>query len=376
MLSETLFNFELYTKIHFGSGALANLGAELDDRRWHSPLILTDAGVGDAGLLSQLEQELSGLGCSWAVYDGVVPDADVNSIEQSLPLVEGHDVLVALGGGSSIDTAKALNVLRTHGRRVLDWQGNDAVPGPCGPLIAIPTTAGTGSEVTFIAQVADPERKRKCPIVSRHLAPDVAIVDPELTMSMPPSLTAATGMDALTHAIEAATTLAEQPLADILGFHAVSLIHENLSCAVHDGRVRRARTSMAFASLLAGIAFNNAWVALAHAISHALGGLYEVPHGIGCAIALPAAMEFNLQAKPDKFDEIAKRLGQPDGQAGIDRVRRLNQEVGLPSQLSELGISQSDAEKVAELALADGSVLFNPRPVSPEEMLDVVRSLY
>lgn len=375
-LSGSLFNFELDTKIHFGIGALEHVGAEFDERGWRSALIVTDRGVREAGLLARVEEHLRISDISYEVYDGVVPDATVESIEAARAPAEEHDALIALGGGSSIDTAKALNVLRTHGGGVLDWEGNDTIPGLCGPLVAIPTTAGTGSEVTFIAQIHDAGRKQKLPIVSRFLAAEIAIVDPELSATMPPRVTAATGMDALTHAIEAATSIAEQPLSDLLAFRAVSLINESLPKAVQNGSDLEARAGMAFASLIAGIAFNNAWVALAHAIAHALGGLYDLPHGLCCALTLPAAMEFNLEAKPDKYAKIAELLGQSDAAAGVARVKELNRHLGIPSSLGELDVPEGDAEKIAELAMADGSVLFNPRPVADEEILSLVRSLY
>ncbi len=370
------FSFQLPTKVVFGVGALDNLGTELDERGWRSALLVTDRGVREAGLLARVERLLRALNVDYAVYDGVVPNPTVRSIEAGLPLARGREVLIALGGGSAIDTAKALNALRTHGGHVLDWEGHEAVPGPCGPLIAVPTTAGTGSEVTPIAMVSAPERHQKVPLVSRHLAPDVALVDPTLTVSLPPAVTAATGMDALTHAIEAATTLTEQPLADLLAFQAIERLHECLPRAVRDGRDLEARTQVAFASLLAGMAFSHAWVGLAHAIAHALGGLYDLPHGLCCALALPVAMEYNLEAKPDKYRRIARLLGQPDAEAGIARVRALTREIGLPQSLRELNVPEHDVERIAELALLDGSILFNPREVTPEAMTALVRKLF
>ncbi|MGQ9734677.1 MAG: iron-containing alcohol dehydrogenase family protein [Candidatus Bipolaricaulia bacterium] len=368
-----LFTFYLPTKILFGSGAVENLGPELDERGLKSALIVTDPGVREAGLLARVEDQLRAYKIGYEVYDKVVPNPTVGSIEAALPLAKGKEVLIGLGGGSSLDTAKALNLLKSHGGRVLDWEGNETVPGPCGPLIAIPTTAGTGSEVTFIAQITVPERKQKVPIVSRYLAPDLAIVDPELTRSLPPKLTAATGMDALTHAIEAATSIAAQPLADLLAFRAIELIHEFLPRAVKDGTVdMEARTKMAFASLLAGMAFNNGWVALAHALAHALGGLYDLPHGLCCALALPVAMEYNLEARRERYARIAELLGERSAEGGITRIKELNRELGLPSGLRELGIGEDDVPKIAELALADGSLLFNPREVTAEELAKLI----
>ncbi|HED04351.1 MAG TPA: iron-containing alcohol dehydrogenase [Candidatus Fraserbacteria bacterium] len=378
MISESLFSFQLPTKILFGVGALANLGTELDERGWDSALIVTDQGVRAAGLLARLEAQLQACGAQYEVYDGVVSNPTVAVIEAAQPLAQKQQVLIGLGGGSSIDTAKALNLLRTHGGHVLDWEGNETVPGPCGPLIAIPTTAGTGSEVTCIAQVSVPERKEKLPIISRYLAPDIALVDPQMSASMPARLTAATGMDALTHAIEAATTLAEQPLADLLAFQAIPLINTFLPRAVQDGADMEARAQLAFASTIAGAAFNNGWVALAHAVAHALGGLYDLHHGLCCSLALPLAMEFNLEVKREKYLRIAELLGQTTAEAGIARVRELAREIGIPSGLRELGLSadEGELEKIAQLALSDGSIFFNPREVGEEEMKRLVREIF
>ena len=371
-----VFRFHVPTKVVFGPGALGNLPSEFEENGWRSALIVTDPGVRAAGLLARVEEQLQTAQVDYEVYDGVVSNPTVASIEAAVEPARGRDVLLALGGGSALDTAKVVNVLRTHGGGALDWEGHDTVPGPCGPLIAIPTTAGTGSEVTSVAMVTVPERRQKVPLVSRHLTPDVALVDPELTLSLPPTVTAATGMDALTHAIEALTSLIAQPLADLLAQEAVRRIDRSLLRAVRDGEDLEARTEMSFAALLAGMAFGNAWVGLAHAIAHALGGLYDIPHGVGCALALPSAMEFNLDVRREKYQQIAACMDLDEAEEAIKRVRRLRREIGLPGSLRDLGISEDDAETIAEQALQDGSVLFNPRPVSEEEMLERVRRLF
>jgi alcohol dehydrogenase len=331
--------------------------------------------VREAGLLERVEEGLRSYGIEYEVYDGVQPNPTARVIEEALPLVEGREAIIGLGGGSSLDAAKALNVLKTHGGKVLDWEGNDTVPGPCGPLIAIPTTAGTGSEVTFIAQISVPERRQKVPIVSRYLAPDLAIVDPELSGTMPPHLTAATGMDALTHAIEATITVAAQPLADVLAFQAIESVNEFLPRAVKAGADREARAEMAFASLIAGIAFNNGWVAIAHSIAHALGGLLDLPHGVCCALALPVTMEYNLEARREKYAKIAELLGESSAEGGIERIEALNKEIGIPSGLRELGVGEDDLNRIAALALTDGSTLFNPREITEEEMAELIRKM-
>ena len=373
-MQEIFFSFELPTRILFGIGALGNLRLELDTRGWKSVLVVTDQGVRKAGLLDALTAQLEGL--DYAVYDGILPNPTVQCIENALALAQGRDVLIAIGGGSVIDSAKALNAVKTHGGSVLDYEGNDAVPGPCGPLVAIPTTAGTGSEVTFISMVTVPERKQKLPLVSRYLAPTLAIIDPELTRTLPPSVTAHTGLDALTHAIETLVSISAQPISDLLALQAIKLISDHLPRAVKDGSDMTARASLSYAALIAGIAFNNGWVGLAHAIAHSLGGLYDLPHGLCCALALPAVMEFNLDVQREKYDQIARALAVSSAEDGIARVRALMTEVGIPLRLRDVGVRESDLDKITELALADGSVLFNPRQPTLEELRALLQEIF
>jgi alcohol dehydrogenase len=373
-MKEAFFSFELPTRVLFGIGALGNLRLELDTRGWKSALVVTDSGVRKAGLLTRLEEQLQGL--DYTIYDRILPNPTVECIEGALPQAQGRDVLIAIGGGSVIDSAKAINAVKTHGGSILDYEGNDAVPSPCGPLIAIPTTAGTGSEVTFIAMVTVSERQQKLPLVSRHLAPMLALVDPELTKTLPPSVTAHTGLDALTHAVETFVSVSAQPIADLLALQAITLIAQNLPVAVKDGTDMEARANLSYAALTAGIAFNNGWVGLAHAIAHSLGGLYDLPHGLCCALALPATMEFNLEVQRAKYEQIAQALGAPTAEVGIERVRTLMTEVGVPLRLRDVGVRQADLEKVVELALADGTVLFNPRQPSPAELRILLEKIY
>ncbi len=373
-MQESFFSFELPTRILFGVGALDNLRLELDTRGWKSVLVVTDSGVRKAGLVERLTAQLGGL--DYAVYDGILPNPTVQCIEGALPLAQGRDALIAIGGGSVIDSAKAINAVKAHGGSVLDYEGNDAVPGPCGPLIAIPTTAGTGSEVTFIAMVTVPERTQKVPLVSRYLAPTLAIVDPELTKSLPPHVTAHTGLDALTHAIETLVSISAQPISDLLALQAIRLIAEHLPCAVKDGSDMEARASLSYAALIAGIAFNNGWTGMAHAVAHALGGLYDLPHGLCCALALPATMEFNLDVQRAKYEQIAQVLGAPSAEGGIERVRALISGVGVPLCLRDVGVKEGDLDKITELALADGTVLFNPRQPTSQELRELLQKIF
>jgi alcohol dehydrogenase len=314
----------------------------------------------------------------YEIYDGVLPNPTIECIEAALPMAQATDVVIAVGGGSVIDSAKLINVLRTYGGRVLDYEGTDTIPGACKPLVAIPTTAGTGSEVTFIAMFTHPERHQKMPVLSRYLAPHLAIVDPELSRRLPPATTAQTGMDALTHAIEAIVDLQANPLSDVLAFEAIRLILRYLPRAVKEGAHDiEARAAMAFAALLAGAAFNNSMVGLAHALAHAIGGLYDLPHGLCCALALPHAMEFNLPSRRERFEQIARVMEVETPEDAILRVRQLMSDIDIPAHLLDLDIRVSDKalEQLIDLTFADGSILFNPVQPTREQVRAILQRI-
>jgi len=253
----TIFGFEMPTRLLFGQGAVENLGFECSLNGWASALIVTDAGVHRAGLTQPVEAQLQAQGVRYSLYTGVVPNPTIESIEAAVPDAQAVDVVIAVGGGSVMDSAKLINAIRTHGGRVRDYEGTDTVPAPCKPLVAIPTTAGTGSEVTFIAMFTDAGKRQKMPVLSRHLAPHLAIVDPEMTRNLPPAATAQTGLDALTHAIEAIVDLQANPFSDMLAFEAIRLITRYLPRAVANGSEdMEARGAMAFAATIAGAAFS------------------------------------------------------------------------------------------------------------------------
>ncbi|MDW8107253.1 MAG: iron-containing alcohol dehydrogenase [Armatimonadota bacterium] len=400
MLS-TIFGFEMPTRLLFGQGAVENLGFEFSLNGWSSALIITDEGVHRAGLTQPVEAQLQTQGVRYEIYTGVVPNPTIESIEAAVPLAREVDVIIAVGGGSVMDSAKLVNAMRTHGGRVRDYEGAETVPAPCKPLIAIPTTAGTGSEVTFIAMFTDTAKHQKLPVVSRYLAPHLAIVDPEMTRNLPPAPTAQTGMDALTHAIEAIVGVQANPFSDMLAFEAIRLITRYLPRAVENGTEdMEARGAMAFAATIAGAAFNNSMVGIAHAMAHAIGGLYDLPHGLCCALALPVAMHFNLEARRERFEQIAAVMGyahvetevvpmphatiQGDlwdksftAEDAVLRVRQLMSEIGLPAHLIDVGVevSESDLEALTELTLADGAILFNPVQPTREQVKELLRHI-
>ncbi len=376
-VEDQLFSFSAPTDLRFGSGALDLLGSEASAHGWQKAYVISDSGLRQAGLIDRLEAVLKGNEIEYLIYEGVQPNPSVKVVEKALAPLAGFkpDLLIGFGGGSALDAAKIINVLYSHGGQLWDYEGQDAILSPCKPLIAIPTTAGTGSEVTQFAMISDPSRRRKVAFASRHLMPTLALVDPMLTLTLPPSMTAATGMDALTHAIEACTTIAAQPISDLLALRAIDLIKDNLPRAYSNGQDQEARGKMALASTLAGIAFNNAYVALAHSIAHSLGGLYELPHGICCALALPVAMEYNLPARREQYARIARALGATSPEAGVVRVRELARQIKIPEGLRALGLKAPDVETIARAAMEDGSTLFNPRELGTETMSELIQQL-
>lgn len=400
MLS-TIFGFDMPTRLLFGQGTVENLAFECALNRWESALIVTDEGVYKAGLTQPIETQLRDTAVRYEIYTGVVPNPTIESIEAAVPQAQDKDVIIAVGGGSVMDSAKLINAIRTHGGRVRDYEGTDTVPAPCRPLVAIPTTAGTGSEVTFIAMFTDSAKHQKMPVLSRYLAPHLAIVDPEMTRTLPPAATAQTGLDALTHAIEAIVDLQANAFSDLLAFEAIRLITRYLPRAVARGAEDiEARGAMAFAATLAGAAFNNSMVGLAHAMAHAIGGLYDLPHGLCCALALPVAMRFNLESRRERFEEIAQVMGYASVESeavpmpgavvqgfiwdktftaedAVLRVQQLRSEVGIPAHLVDVGVqvSESDLETLTDLTLADGSILFNPIQPTREQVRELLRHI-
>jgi alcohol dehydrogenase len=285
---DTLFGFEMPTRLLFGVGAVGNLSFECSLQGWQHALIVTDRGVRNAGLTQPVEGQLQEAGVRYEIYDGVLPNPTIECIEAALPMAQATDVVIAVGGGSVIDSAKLINVLRTYGGRVLDYEGTDTIPGACKPLVAIPTTAGTGSEVTFIAMFTHPERHQKMPVLSRYLAPHLAIVDPELSRRLPPCHhRPGPAWTRSPHAIEAIVDLQANPLSDVLAFEAIRLILRYLPRAVkeahttsrHAPRWRSPPCLRAPPSTTVWWGWHTRW----HMPSV---GLYDLPHGLCCALAL------------------------------------------------------------------------------------------
>jgi len=378
--------------------ALAGYVAPLGKRA----LVVTDERLaGDAQFLAMVDS-LGQAGVLTQVYSGTVAELPAGSILDGLQMGKDFDadVVVGIGGGSCIDAAKVIALLLTHGGTPSDYYGEFKVPGPILPLIGVPTTAGTGSEVTPVAVISDPDRAVKVGIASPHLIPHTAICDPELTYSCPPALTAVSGADALTHAIEAFTTLRRQvdastvhehvfvgknALSDHYALHAIRLISGSLKAAYDNGADRSARDDLMLGATLAGLAFGTAGTAAAHAVQYPVGALTHTPHGAGVAVMMPYVMEFNLSSAEAEMAEIAeamgvRRAGQDQASAAaaaIDAVAELFASVGIPKTLRDLGMTDDKLAWTAEAALgASRLVKNNPRPLDPQSMALLVNAAF
>lgn len=372
------YEFYLGTRVVFGCGVVAEVGGLIQERFGvRSVYIVTDPGVRRAGLLKKVEDSLNTAGIHYSVFEEVLPNPTIENVEAGLTVLPGDcGVIVAVGGGSPIDVAKAIAVVATNGGSIKDYEGMNKVKKPKLPVVAVPTTAGTGSEVTASAVITDRTRQRKMAIISQFIPPELAVVDPLLTVSIPPALTASTGMDALTHAIEAYVSRAAMPMTDALALYSIRLIGKNLRRAVFCGGDLSARENMMMASLMAGAAFANARLGLVHAMAHPLGGVFNMPHGVANAILLPYVMRFNALASPAKFKDIAEALGErvdclSEREAAlkaVEAVVKLASDIGIPRSLKEVNISEEQIKKLVEETMVSGNVRVNPRQVTEEDV--------
>ncbi|RNB84531.1 iron-containing alcohol dehydrogenase [Brevibacillus fluminis] len=380
------FLFQLPTRIEFGNGKVKELAQRVLELGGKKALLVTDQGIVKSGILDVVTGVLEAGGIAYAVYDQVKPnprDVDCMSAYQLAKEAE-VDVLIGLGGGSSMDTAKAVGTLLTHGGEIKDWYGLNVLEKPITPLICIPTTAGTGSEITFFSVITDTNTKLKMNILDAKVAPKIALLDPELTVTLPAHVTASTGMDALTHAIEAYTCNISEPITDALALYAIDLIVENLPLAVEDGGNLEARRNMLAGSLIAGIAFGNSDVGGVHCMAEALGGLYDTPHGVANSMLLPYVFEYNIPADPRKHAIVAEKLGakrngrtdEEVAQEGVQLLKDLAKTVSIP-KMKELGnVNPEDFRYLAEAATKNVSAPSNPRPATMEDYLKLFYTAY
>jgi len=377
--------FRAPTVIITGLGAAKEAGAYAK-QHGKKALIVTDVNLEKIGLLAEVKTSLEVAGVDYVIYDKVVMEPIVEYVDDGLHVFReaNADVVVAVGGGSPIDTGKAIAALSRNQGTISDFMGANKIAKPSAPLIAIPTTAGTGSEVTPFTIITNTKTDVKMLISSPHLIPVVALVDPQITLKMPKGITAATGLDALTHAIEAYVSLKAQPLTDTFALQAIRLISGNLRKAYSQPDDLEARSNMLIGALQAGLAFANSSVALVHGMARPIGAYFHIAHGISNAILLPTVIEFSVLGNPRRYAEIAEAMGEQTkglntnmaAKKTVEAVKRLNADLQIPT-LRGLKIDEAKFEavigKMATDAIASGSPGNNPRIATPEEIVALYR---
>ena len=380
---ETIRAVEVPTRLVHGAGAVTKLSELVHELGVTKPLLVTDPGVAAAGLSDRALDQLPDA----IVFDRVRPNPDIALVDEGAALYAESecDGLVAVGGGSSMDTAKSIGVVAAHGGSIADYEwGRDPITSRVPPLVAIPTTAGTGSEVTLWAVITDHDRKIKFNVGGTPLiGPHVALIDPELMLGLPPAVTAATGMDALSHAIECFTCDYHQPFNDAVALQAIELVARWLRVAVADGSDLEARTQMAHAATLGGMAYGTESAGAAHAMSQSAGGVHDCPHGALTARVLGPVCEFNAPADPERYARIAQGLGVDTSglkaleaaQGGVEELYRLTDDVGIPTMV-ELGFSEDEIPMLARIAFEDPQTIGNPREVDVAGYEEIYRNAF
>lgn len=378
--------YYLPTRNVFGEGSVDEVGELAKTLKSKKIMIVTDSFLASSGMAEKVAGIYRKSGIDSYIYGGAEPNPTDKNVESGLKAYKknGCDSIVSLGGGSSHDCAKGIGLVVSNGGKIADYEGVDKSDKEMVPLMAINTTAGTASEITRFCIITDTARKVKMAIVDWRVTPKIAVNDPELMVGMPPSLTAATGMDALTHAIEAYVSTAANPLTDAAALKAITMITQYLPKAVANGDYMKARDKMAYAQYMAGIAFNNASLGYVHAMAHQLGGYYNLPHGICNAILLPYVESFNLIGNLNRFRDIAKAMGEnvqglsTDDAAikAIWAIERLSKQVGIPTSLKSLGVKPEDFSIMANNAKKDVCQLTNPRKATKDQVIEIFRKAY
>ena len=382
-----IFSFTGARKIVFGNGSFQQLPEHIRELQAKRPLIVLDKQLAATGMKEQVVELLKKSGMECQIFDKVDPEPKISLADEGakLALKAKCDIVIGIGGGSAMDVAKAIAVLAANKGKAVDYLGLNKVPGPGLPKIMIPTTAGTGSEVTFTSVFVRPDLKKKEGMNSPFLYPDLALLDPLLTVSLPPGPTASTGIDALCHAIESYTSINASPMSELLSLEAIALISENLRTAVHDGTNIVAREKMLLGSLYAGLGLANAGVTAVHSLSYPLGGKYGIPHGLANTVLLPHVMSFNISGAQEKFVDIAEAMGEmveglPLREAAylaVEAVNALVEDCGIQTNLEDLGISEDDFEEMAKIAMTVARPLANnPRQVTVEDAVVIYEDAF
>lgn len=361
-----------------GAGCLKDAADSIQSKGFKKGLIVTDKILNQIGVVKKVQDLLTERDVETVVFDGTQPNPTISNVNDGLALLKANDCdfVVSLGGGSPHDCAKGISLVAANGGKIGDYEGVDQSAKPMLPLVSINTTAGTASEMTRFCIITDEERHIKMAIVDKHTTPLISVNDPELMLAKPASLTAATGMDALTHAVEAYVSTAATPITDAVAIKAIELIQAHLRTAVKDGSNLEAREQMAYAQFMAGMAFNNASLGYVHAMAHQLGGFYDLPHGVCNAILLPHVQRYNAQVVPARLRDVAKALGvnvegmtaEQGANAAIEAIVSLAKDVGIPAGIQELGAKAEDIPTLADNALKDACGFTNPKQATHEEI--------
>ena len=372
------------TRIHFGAGMVRNLPEVLRNAGSEKVLVVTDPGIEKAGILGKVMDILKDAALSVSVYSDIPQDSSTLHIGKASEYLKSRGItsVVGLGGGSSMDAAKAVAVAATNTGSIARYAGLDRVVNDPLPIVAVPTTSGTGSEVSYWSVMTDDSTGTKIAVGGEKVFPTSAVCDPELTIGMPPSITASTGLDALTHAIESYVNKAFQPVSSALAYRAIELAGRHLTTAVNRGEDLESRYGMMLSSTLAGLAMNPTRLGLVHALAMPLGSWnIHIPHGVANAILLAPSIAFNHKAAPNKYAEVALALGaNPAGRSrkdlaseSVEIVARMVQDCGVHSGLSEVGLSEEDISRVCTEAMKSGNIPVNPRPVSQGDLENICR---
>ncbi len=375
MLNETSYH---------GAGAIQEIAAEAKARAYKKAFVCSDPDLIKFGVTGKVTDVLDHAGLAYEVYSDIKANPTIENVQHGVQAFKDAeaDYIIAIGGGSSMDTAKAVGIIIANPEfeDVRSLEGTAPTKKPCVPIIAVPTTAGTAAEVTINYVITDVEKKRKFVCVDPHDMPVIAVVDPDMMASMPKGLTASTGMDALTHAIEGYTTKAAWEMTDMFHLKAIEIISRSLRDAV-EGK-KEGRDGMALGQYIAGMGFSNVGLGIAHSMAHTLGAVYDTPHGVACAMMLPIVMEYNADCTGEKYREIARAMGVKDAdqmsaeeyrKAAIDAVRTLSVDVGIPTKLEAL--KEEDLDFLAESAYADACAPGNPKDASVEDLKDLFRKI-
>ena len=387
-MAERSYDFLMPSVNFFGPGVISKIGERAKMLGMKKPVIVTDKFLESMkdGAVQQSLKSLDAAGVDYVIYNNVEPNPKIRNIKEVKKLYEdsGADSIITIGGGSAHDTGKGAGIILTNGDDITKLAGIETLDKALPPLIAVNTTAGTGSELTRHAVITNENTHLKFVVVSWRNIPLVSFNDPTLMLDVPKGLTAATGMDAFVQSIEPYVSVDHNPITDSQCIEAIKLIETSLREAVANGHNLEARTKMVEAEMLAGMAFNNANLGYVHAMAHQLGGQYDAPHGVCCALLLPYVEEYNIIACPERFAELAKIMGEnTDGlstrdaaELAIKAMKQMSQDVGIPASIKEIGAKPEDFELMAENALKDGNAFSNPRKGTKEDIIKIFQAAY